>query len=558
MPAVYAGVCLRGCRLPHVHQQHHHRFFTTTATVSTTAAVVATTTADVHACLSGYDYGCGSDDCSAPTTTTAASTTSATAAATPATTTPPQCVSGYDYGCGSDDCTTTTEPAPTATTSPATSSAMAASTPATTSTTTAAAPATTATHQCLTGYDYGCGSGVDSCTTAATSTATAAPPATTTSDAAPGCTSTAAPPAATTGDAAPGCCTSPGADIVIALDRSVSVGETAWYTCYLPFMKTLIELINPREDGTDAVRVAIVVFAANAEGSGQQVPKRIGDLSGNAAVFLDLTADKAKALKLVQDAINDPRCVHSTSSTTKHTGAGTPGQGDGPVAGSANPLAWPCGGWAWTPTWLAVRLADELLFPGAGAGRGNTKKMLLLVTDGAPSNTNQGKHSRSSYLTLKFARDLKARMANDPVGGAVVGTGIDGGDSKLTNLGTPCHPFCNEGGYGLFLGNTADTSPVSTHNAARYSGKVTIGADPTGKVEHAVAQSTASRVPSVPCFTGVPFNLCPALPWRAASPPLPHSLAKARCANLANACADGHGHDPDHGHDPGHDHGHAA
>ena len=37
-------------------------------------------------------------------------------------------------------------------------------------------------------------------------------------------------------------------------------------------------------------------------------------------------------------------------------------------------------------------------------------------------------------------------------------------DSKACK---PCHPFCSEQGFGLFLGNTDQSSPKSSHNQKR-------------------------------------------------------------------------------------------
>merc|ERR1712196_717019 len=51
-----------------------------------------------------------------------------------------------------------------------------------------------------------------------------------------------------------GCCSSPGVDVVVVLDRSNSIGESAWYNCYLPFLKKIVEIVDPRTEGMGQVR----------------------------------------------------------------------------------------------------------------------------------------------------------------------------------------------------------------------------------------------------------------------------------------------------------------
>ena len=85
------------------------------------------------------------------------------------------------------------------------------------------------------------------------------------------------------------CCAlpgNPGTDIVIAIDRSNSIGEGSWYGCYLPFIKELVNIVQPKAvGGVDMVRIGFVVFPATKYDTGQNA-KQIGDRSGGADEYV--------------------------------------------------------------------------------------------------------------------------------------------------------------------------------------------------------------------------------------------------------------------------------
>ena len=108
-------------------------------------------------------------------------------------------------------------------------------------------------------------------------------------------------------------------------------------SCYLPF-KSVTEKLGPRKDasGNDLVRVGHCCLPGNLHGD-RAASQADGDVSGGAATFLPLTSSKSSALKLLNDAIVDNTCVHSTTSKNG-PGRGTPGKGEGTRMHRAHPV----------------------------------------------------------------------------------------------------------------------------------------------------------------------------------------------------------------------------
>jgi len=191
-----------------------------------------------------------------------------------------------------------------------------------------------------------------------------------------------------------------------------------------------ISTINPHSlPGGTETRIGLVVYPAHA---GKQ-----DDDAGGAGLVQGLTSDVDTLTGLLGeraklDCSDDP----------------------------ANTMDFPCGSWGWTPTWNALKLAWSEMTNRAKPNT-NTKRVIVVVTDGAPSadddpkcdNEDQknGRWTRPSYLTLSVAQTIK----EDPLfaGGMIYGFGVDGG--KLQELDREaCNPFCAEGGTGLFTGQS--------------------------------------------------------------------------------------------------------
>jgi len=160
-------------------------------------------------------------------------------------------------------------------------------------------------------------------------------------------------------------CVSP-VDIVMVLDRSVSVGETNWNNQVLPAVRELVNIIDPRTDALGQTRLALVVFPGfERDGSPSD------DRSGGASTVISMTANKAQFTDMLDaaDAIASGAGCQSGS---------TP----------SSSMSYPCGGWGATPTWLALSEADNILYTLNG-GNG-ARKLVVVITDGAPSNTKSG------------------------------------------------------------------------------------------------------------------------------------------------------------------------
>lgn len=104
---------------------------------------------------------------------------------------------------------------------------------------------------------------------------------------------------------------------------------------------------------------------------------------------------------------------------------------------AASTLRFPCSGWTYTSMWTALDLAKQELFDNSPSAYSNYKKVVLLVTDGAPERNNDMgasmKRARPTYLTLAAAQVLK------DLGALVMGVGYSRHFSKGFD---DCYPLC--------------------------------------------------------------------------------------------------------------------
>ena len=180
-------------------------------------------------------------------------------------------------------------------------------------------------------------------------------------------------------------------DFVIVLDRSNSIGNKYWNhrndgEGVIDFLEALVAALEPcdvSEAGCDATtRVGMVVFPAYDGG--------------------DYTDDWSGGAKVVQGLTTDADVYTGADGILTNVGLGKNACDADPNDSSADSvMSWPCGGWAWTPTWLGLEAAYEELF--VTTYDATSIKTVILVTDGLPSNNaNVGtKFQRPVHLTLE-------------------------------------------------------------------------------------------------------------------------------------------------------------
>lgn len=202
-------------------------------------------------------------------------------------------------------------------------------------------------------------------------------------------------------------------------------------------LETLTNAINPRADSGYNVRVGIVVYPVEKGGKNDQ--------EGNAAVVQQLTRSKSAVLDRIA--------------------AGKLAKNDNQAKAT---LRFPSTAWTYTPTWVALDMAREMLFTNThskgaeSAYDASTTKTVIVVTDGAPAQYKGdavgGSYARSVYHTLKSAKELK------DAGAAVAAVGISNAKWQPGSIG---HPLVEEGGKGLFLGDHAGANAQSANPAAQ-------------------------------------------------------------------------------------------
>ena len=196
------------------------------------------------------------------------------------------------------------------------------------------------------------------------------------------------------------------------LDRSNSIGASNWNQRVIPWMRGVVNELD-LSGGSRASVIAMPITAGSRN-----------DYSGGARAIVDRTTSISSITTLLDDV---PTNVSGTSDANAATG-----------------LWYPSTSWGHTPTWLAVKLAERLLYDGVNP---DGRKLLIIITDGAPSATAGGsnRHKRAVYLTLEAGRQLKAR------GTTIYGVGLNSGN--WVNMGSKCEPLCEQEGAGLFGGN---------------------------------------------------------------------------------------------------------
>ena len=172
---------------------------------------------------------------------------------------------------------------------------------------------------------------------------------------------------------------------MLVLDRSRSIGENAWNTQLLPFVRALSESVVAYSSNT---RVGVTVYPSQADHGGE-------DTSGNAAVVFELSYDASDVISLIQalQSQADDYCVDTPSS-----------------------LEYPCSGWSHSPMWRGLQEAKQALYPGGVAA--SAHQTVLVVSDGIPGKSDR--FNRATFLTLTAANELKSH------GAKVVGVGIGG------------------------------------------------------------------------------------------------------------------------------------
>lgn len=179
-------------------------------------------------------------------------------------------------------------------------------------------------------------------------------------------------------------CDASGADVMLVLDRSKSMGANTWEQL-VPFARTLASTL-----ATGATRVGLVVYPSE---SGDNR----GDVSGNAKVLapLEYSTSKIDGLSWGTSCKTNPK----------------------------NSLKWPCSGWGFSPMWVALRKASEELYQS----RPTARKVVIIMADGVPSKTKggSGHFERAAYLTLKEAAEMKARSSPALILGVGVGSKFD-------------------------------------------------------------------------------------------------------------------------------------
>ena len=203
------------------------------------------------------------------------------------------------------------------------------------------------------------------------------------------------------------------------LRRSKSIGDSAYSTYVAPFISDLATAVE--NNPAPVKRIGVAVFPGQSGGSQ-------GDLSGPAETRVPLSES---AFSTVQAYATDAALSCD----------------DGEAA---TKLRMPCSGWKFTSTWTALERADEEMYLNSPSVYDSHKKVVVVVTDGAPErNNNQGmdyRRARPTYLTVRKAKELKNK------GAVVLGVGYS---SKFTGTGDsfgPCHPMCTGYGQEFFEG----------------------------------------------------------------------------------------------------------
>ena len=120
----------------------------------------------------------------------------------------------------------------------------------------------------------------------------------------------------------------------------------------------------------------------------------VGDISGNAKILVPLTFDLSTLTDEVDVAVG-AQCSATEAATT---------------------LKFPCGGWNFTPTWVGLQLAYNMLYP-FGDSRASARKVVFVLTGAHATYAQPALHMCSSHKTgmqKNFAR-APSRSEETPV-----------------------------------------------------------------------------------------------------------------------------------------------
>ena len=177
----------------------------------------------------------------------------------------------------------------------------------------------------------------------------------------------------------------------------------------MPFVRaTAQDFMNGAS--TDSVRrVGVAVFPTSGDNNGGN------DYSGPAGVRISLSTN----------------ALSSLVSMTRD------GEGSRNDKAARNGLRFPKSGWTYTSIWTAFIEARKQLFDNSPAAYRSYKKVVLLVTDGAPERNKRGsggRRSRPTYLSALYAQELKE------LGATILGVGYS---SNFVRQFDECHPLCD-------------------------------------------------------------------------------------------------------------------
>ena len=229
------------------------------------------------------------------------------------------------------------------------------------------------------------------------------------------------------------CCAERPLDLVIAVDRSKSVGQTQWNDWVIPSLQAMLRDQIAWTVQPGALKVSLVVYPDGGPTKGKQ-----NDCSGLYKTVVNRTSSYEDFRKYFPDPDVPGNCVLNDADNCVWDDC----EPD-PSGIEDDALKYPCGGWKYTPTWQALGEAERLLKGATG------KKVVFVVTDGLPAKTgkNEEANNRAVYLTLKQSDALKAQ------GVSIFGLGVN-------NKGWG---EANEGSGSSRSGSTARQTPTGQH-----------------------------------------------------------------------------------------------
>jgi hypothetical protein len=201
----------------------------------------------------------------------------------------------------------------------------------------------------------------------------------------------------------------PGVDMMILIDRSRSINYDDWRYEVMPFVQELGKSFMNAATPDSARRIGVAVFPANGENNGAN------DYSGPAEVRISLSSNALNTfVQMTEDGKNKRKDKEAKKS-----------------------LRFPSSGWTYTSLWTAFIQARRELFDESPAAYRDYKKVVVLITDGAPERNKNGGpsfRSRPTYLTALYAKELK------DLGATILGVGFGKNFNKPFD---ECEPLCD-------------------------------------------------------------------------------------------------------------------